>query len=310
VSIEIGEGTSPTGNFSTINWGNGSYFLKTETDPNNGSNYTISGTSQLLSVPYALHSGNGLGKISITGDTMFLGNGTNVVVPGISLANNKSFHACGADSIHNSSLDYNTMKDHEGNIYKTIQIGSQIWMAENLKVATYLNGDSIEYVTNNATWAGMGNGAYSYNNNNLSNNCPFGKLYNWYAVNDSRKICPTDWHVPSDLEWNILISVLDGSYNPSALGVQSTVAGNKMKSTGTKFWASPNSGADNESGFSALPGGYRKSDGGFASLRTEGYWWTSSAIDNDNALRRGISNSLFRNSANKKLGFSVRCLKD
>jgi uncharacterized protein (TIGR02145 family) len=310
VTIEIGAGTSPTGNFSTINWGNGLYYLKTETDPNNGTNYTISGTTQLLSVPYALHSGNGLLKISITGDTMFLGDGTKVVVPGISLANNKSFHTCGADSVHNASLNYNTMKDQEGNIYKTIQVGSQTWMAENLKAVTYLNGDSIVNITNNATWAGMGIGAYSYNNNNASNNCPYGKLYNWFAVNDNRKLCPSGWHVPSDLEWNSLISVLDGSFNPTAIGIQSTLAGNKMKSTGIQFWVSPNSGANNESGFSALPGGYRKADGIYASLRTEGYWWTSSAFDNDNALRRGISNFLFRDSANKKIGFSVRCVKD
>jgi uncharacterized protein (TIGR02145 family) len=202
------------------------------------------------------------------------------------------------------------MKDHEGNIYKTIQVGSQTWMAENLKVVTYLNGDSIVNVTNNATWAGMGVGAYSYNNNNPSNNCPYGKLYNWYAVNDSRKICPSGWHVPSDLEWNTLISVLDGAYNPTIIGAQSAVAATKMKSTGVKFWVSPNSGANNESGFSALPGGYRKTDGVFASLRTEGYWWTSSTFDNDNAIRRGVSNFLFRDNSNKRIGFSVRCIKD
>ncbi len=301
-TIEIGAGTSPTGTLSSINWGNGTYFLKTETDPNNGTNYTITGTSQLLSVPYALHSGNGLVKISITGDTMYLGDGTKVVVPGISLANNKSFHTCGADSVHNSSLDYNTMKDHEGNIYKTIQIGSQTWMAENLKVVTYLNGDSIVNVTNNATWAGMGVGAYSYNNNNPSNNCPYGKLYNWYAVNDSRKICPSGWHVPSDQEWTILTDHLGGVEKASS----------KLKSK--SGWFEEGHDGNNSSGFSALPGGNRYHGlGTFNLLGHWGYWWSSSEFNINDAWYRGMdcSNSVvLRYLDYKEDGFSVRCLKD
>ncbi|MFN5628176.1 MAG: fibrobacter succinogenes major paralogous domain-containing protein [Bacteroidota bacterium] len=270
-SIEIGAGTVLSGNFAAINWANGPYFIKTETDPAGGTNYTISGTSQLLSVPYSLYSGNGIVGVSPTGDTLYLGNGSHIFVPGISAANNNgggqigiTQHTCGADSVHNPALTYGSITDQDGNVYKTIVIGTQEWMAENLKSSHYLNGDLIPWVTNEATWGALTTGAACwYNNDSITYNCPYGRLYNWYAVTDTRNVCPTGWHVPSDAEWTTLINHIDTN---AVGGSNNNTAGGKMKSTGTQYWPSPNTDATNESGFSGLPGGGRSSNGAFAAL--------------------------------------------
>jgi uncharacterized protein (TIGR02145 family) len=310
VSIEIGGGTVVSGTFATINWANGPYFIKTETDANGGSNYSITGTSQLLSVPYAFFSGNGIVGVSSTGDTLYLGNGTHLIVPGISAANNSSGgqtgitqHTCGADSVHNSTLNYGSMTDQDGNVYKTIVVGTQEWMAENLKASHYRNGDAIALVNDNTTWQGVNTGATCFYNNDIAaNNCPYGKLYNWYAASDVRNLCPTGWHVPSDAEWTTLTTFLGGN-----------VAGGKMKSTGTQYWISPNAAADNSSGFSGLPGGTRNLNGTFDEIGYGGGWWSSTESNTNNAWYR----SLYYTNGNvggwnygKTFGVSVRCLRD
>jgi uncharacterized protein (TIGR02145 family) len=322
-SIEIGGGTLVNGNFANINWANGPYFIKTETDPAGGNNYTITGTTQLLSVPYALFSGNGIVGVSATGDTLYLGNGNHIIVPGISASNSgggqtvNTTHSCGVTNIHNPNLNYGSMTDQDGNTYKTIIIGTQEWMAENLKASHYRNGDLIPVVTNDATWAGLTTGATCwYNNDSATYNCPYGKLYNFYAAADVRNLCPTGWHVPSDTEWNTLIGFLDPSINPNPIGVQSAIAGGLMKSTGTLYWTSPNQDATNASGFSALPDGVRDFDGQngiFGFVFVYGAWWSSTEPNTSEAwTRRLLFNGGFveRNAYPKLVGVSVRCIRD
>ncbi|MDT3740724.1 MAG: fibrobacter succinogenes major paralogous domain-containing protein [Candidatus Kapabacteria bacterium] len=193
-------------------------------------------------------------------------------------------------------FDFNTCTE--------IQIGSQIWMCRNLDVDHYRNGDSIPQVTNPTQWANLKTGAWCYYNNDPANGAVYGKLYNWYAVNDPRGLAPAGWHVPSDAEWATLISYLGGDI----------VAGGKMKETGTMHWLSPNEGATNSSSFTALPGGCRVvSSGGFFSLRYGGFWWSASEYDEANAW---VSYLDYYNTNNvsyyddKVFGFSVRCVKD
>jgi uncharacterized protein (TIGR02145 family) len=538
VSIEIGTGTSQQGTFSAINWGNGTYFLRTETDPTGGTNYSIEGTSQLLSVPYALHAN--CVSSSLSGDTLIVGckkyvipgiidanppptlnnglvgywpfngnandesgngnNGavigatlttdrfgktnsaycfdginqyiegvfsnfplgnsarsvsawvqlprTNVsVVPfivswglgtadqssanqafgvftnypntigiwqsfgsseqnevynGASLSQNVYFHlavsispsgyftfyinskpvysntivgmntvansnifrfgrsthtntdgwagyflgciddiriynraltqeeitylandkpttstnttahSCGATEVHNPDKTYGTVTDVDGNTYKTIQIGAQTWMAENLKTTKYRNGITITKVSTINTE----NGSYTSYNNDVNNDCPYGKYYDWYAVTNTNQICPVGWHVPTDAEWNILIANLDPSYNPAANGTQSATAGGKMKSTGMKYWQSPNSDASNSSGFSGIAGGlasqYTNDQG--VLMYVMGWWWSSTqGLDVSTAWSRVLnydSGNLRRDNSSKGIPLSIRCIKD
>jgi uncharacterized protein (TIGR02145 family) len=192
----------------------------------------------------------------------------------------------------------------DGYTYSSIVLGNgQEWMAENLRTTTYANGDIIPNVTDGDQWWYLSTGAWvNYNNDSQYEN-PYGKLYNWYTVADSRNVCPTGWHVPSDAEWTILIDYLgDGSD-----------AGGKMKSTGTQYWLSPNTDATNESGFSGLPGGIRVADGSCLGIGTHGYWWSSSELDTAFAwaFELGyLSGDVFMDNDGKWSGLSVRCLRD
>jgi uncharacterized protein (TIGR02145 family) len=348
-SLEVGGGTVLSGNFANINWANGPFFVKTETDVNGGSNYTISNTSQLLSVPYALYATNAGNNtpgpqgpagpqgatgatgpegpqgeqgppgnpasddqnlsVSATGDTLFLQNGGFVIIPGISAANNGgqtgiTAHNCGATNVHNPAKTYGTMTDQQGNVYKTIVIGTQEWMAENLKTTIYRNGNSIANITDNTQWSGLTTGAWCYYNNNSQYECPYGKLYNWYAVADPRNVCPTGWHVPTDAEWTTLTTFLGGE----------SIAGAKMKNTGTQYWLSPNTGATNESGFSGLPGAFRILNGTFYNtLGYNGAWWSSTEDVTVGAWLRSLGyagGDTSRDGANKRYGYYARCLRD
>jgi uncharacterized protein (TIGR02145 family) len=348
-TLEIGGGTVLSGNFANINWANGPYFVKTETDLNGGSNYTITSTTQLLSVPYALYAANAGNStpgpqgpagpqgpqgeqgpagnpatddqqlaVSATGDTLFLQNGGFVIIPGISAANNGgggqtgiTAHSCGATNVHNPAKTYGSMTDQQGNVYKTIVIGNQEWMAENLKTSIYRNGEAIANVTDNTQWAGLTTGAWCYFNNDSQYECPYGKLYNWYAVADPRNVCPTGWHVPTDDEWSVLINYLD----PNADGGNNypNIAGGKLKSTGLQYWLSPNQDATNESGFSGLPAGYRSDNGSFSSIGYDGVWWSSTEYGTDYAWYRNLNyggGDADRGDNDKGFGFSVRCLRD
>ena len=218
---------------------------------------------------------------------------------------NQSQHSCGATNVHNPSKTYGTMNDQQGNEYKTIVIGAQEWMAENLKTTIYRNGNVIDNLTDDSQWFGLTTGAWASYNNDNQYDCPYGKVYNWFAVADPRYLCPTGWHVPTDGEWTTLYDYLGG------LG--SEFAGGKMKTTGSQYWNSPNQYATNESGFSGLPGGYRDYYGDFSNVGYGGSWWSSSESGTLNAWKRLLSfdfGSAFKGTYDKRSGLSVRCLRD
>ena len=190
-----------------------------------------------------------------------------------------------------------------GYTYTSVVLGNgQEWMAENLRTATYANGDPIPNITDNAQWSGLTTDAWCNYENSASNGALYGKLYNWFTVSDPRNVCPAGWHVPTDAEWTTLTDFLGGE----------SVAGGKMKTT--TGWEAPNYGATNESGFSGLPGGNRDfSIGTFNTFGYFGYWWSSSEYDTsfpwarDLIYGNGIATRFYNN---KRLGFSVRCLRD
>jgi uncharacterized protein (TIGR02145 family) len=219
-----------------------------------------------------------------------------------------------------------SVTDASGNTYPTVTIGTQVWMAENLRTTKYSDGSNIPVVTDNTQWANNWNNGNPlqqpmmcwYNNDQAAYTAnKFGALYNWYAINSAtngnKNVCPTGWHVPTDAEWNILIANLDPSYNPTANGYQSATAGGKMKSTGTQYWISPNTGATNSSGWSGLPGGGRNNDGTFGSIGDNGHWWSSTESNTYGAWLRYLFYDygvVYRNNYVKTNGFSVRCLRD
>jgi uncharacterized protein (TIGR02145 family) len=450
VSIEFGGGTG----FNAINWANGLYFIKTETDPLGGTNYTITGTSQLLSVPFALYAktaengfsgdyndltnkpslfdgnynslnnkpalfdgnyssltnkpslfdgnynsltnkpslfdgnynsltnkpllfdGNynnlsnkpslfdGLwssltgkptfatiatsgsyndlsnkpdisdsinskavllsGNQTINGNKTFAGtiigtiNANNTVISNVAIpitkkdAVNKTYVDSLIIQVMNSfsrsnetftSLTTGLLTDNNGNNYGIIKIGSQWWMKGNLLSTRFKDGTSIPLVTNATSWTNLTTPGYCwYNNDSNTYKNTYGALYNWYAVNTG-KLCPTGWHVPSDVEWAILINYLGGD----------TIAGGKMKETGTIHWQSPNTGATNSSEFSALPGGYRYNYGAFNYLGTYSSWWSSTESSVNSSWKRElgyVTKDIKRYSYFKSDGYYIRCLRD
>ena len=204
----------------------------------------------------------------------------------------------------------NSVKDIDGNKYKTLKIGNQIWLSENLKTTTYNDGTAIPLVKSYDAWAELSTPAYCWYNNDSTNKEVYGALYNWYAVN-TKKICPEGWHVPTDEEWTELRTYLGDKGN----------AGLALKESGTSHWRSPNSDASNTTGFTGLPGGYRDYKGPFNLLRKDAYWWSSTEsyryISTDSASPisfyrnlRYDDHDLFRNVTDKSFGLCVRCLKD
>lgn len=197
-----------------------------------------------------------------------------------------------------------SLTDMDGNVYKTIKIGDQWWMAENLKVTHYRNGDAIQNISANNGWISLSVGAYCEYDNDRKKITTYGRLYNWYAVNDSRDIAPSGWHVPSDAEWQILVEYLGGTSN----------AGGGIKEIGTKHWSTPNMGATDESGFCALPGGYRYYvDGNYNYMGSNAFFWSATERTRDYAWYRNLtfnSSVVGRSSYYKRYGFSVRLVKD
>jgi uncharacterized protein (TIGR02145 family) len=192
--------------------------------------------------------------------------------------------------------------------YDSVKIGSQVWMLKNLNVDHYRNGDSIIEVREDEKWYNLSTGACCYYNNDTANGATYGKLYNWYAVNDPRGLAPAGWHIPTNAEWKELVN-----YFGSA-----SVAGGKLKSTGTYedgngLWRSPNTDASNESGFTALPGDYRLNIGTFRTVGYYGAWWSSTDTTSSEAwgIFMYYDKSLLNNwYYNKNNGYSVRCIKD
>ncbi len=197
--------------------------------------------------------------------------------------------------------------DIDGNVYNTVQIGTQTWMAGNLRTSHYNDGAPIPNVKDNTEWNNLTSGAYAwYDNDSALYEIPYGKLYNWYAI-ETGKLCPAGWHVANEDEWLLLGSYLGGS----------SVAGGKLKATGTiengdGLWLAPNTGATNSTGFNGLPGGRRYSNGAFEQIGIKGVWWSS--IDNPGYSfswgTENINERLNGASYNVKNGVSVRCIKD
>lgn len=206
---------------------------------------------------------------------------------------------------YGSDLTFTTFSvtDIDGNGYSTVTIGTQIWMAENLKTTKYNDGTVIPLVTDEGAWAELITPGISWYDNNIDNKNTYGALYNWFTVNTG-KLCPTGWHVPSDAEWTTLTTYLGGQ----------SVAGGKLMETGRSHWKSPNSGATNTSGFTALPGGTRYSqDGSFHYLGEHGFWWSFTEASASHAWFRSIysnGSSIDPGNVPKHNGFSVRCLGD
>lgn len=197
-----------------------------------------------------------------------------------------------------------TVNDIDGNLYHTVTIGSQVWIVENLKVTQYNDGTPIPLVTVGANWGTLTTPAYCwYNNSYATYGAVYGALYNWYAINTG-KLCPPGWHVPTSAEWAVLTDYLGGE----------SEAGGKLKEIETTHWASPNNGATNETGFTALPGGSRYNNGAFQlNVTFNGLWWSSTEYSASNATYLSMSynnNIAWSNGNYKEAGFSVRCIKD
>ncbi|MDD3731172.1 MAG: fibrobacter succinogenes major paralogous domain-containing protein [candidate division Zixibacteria bacterium] len=216
-----------------------------------------------------------------------------------------------------------SVADLDGNVYQAVTIGNQVWMAENLKVTHYMNGDPIPHVEICQDWAGLSTGAYaSYNNcsdslvngsDSLVKECGF--LYNWYAVNDNRKLGMPGWHVPSIDEWKQLEMYLGMSRAEAGRsGHGGLDEGGELKEMGTTHWAIPNTGATNKSGFSALPCGFRRSNDGYIfSMGNFAYFWCSTEYDSYYAWYRALSydgSQVGHFYLKKRNGFSVRCVRD
>jgi uncharacterized protein (TIGR02145 family) len=198
----------------------------------------------------------------------------------------------------------NTLQDIDGNNYNTVQIGTQIWMKENLKTTRYKDGSTIPLVSDNTSWSNLTSPGYCWFKNDASTyGGTYGALYNWYSVSTG-KLCPDSWHVPTDAEWTMLVTFLGGP----------NLAGGKMKEQGTAHWISPNVGATNESSFTGLPGAYRDEGGGFyETVGHYGFWWSSTELSSTNAWDRGLryeTNEIRTGEGYKKVGMSIRCLKN
>ena len=205
------------------------------------------------------------------------------------------------------ALDFGLVYDIDSNLYRTVRIGDQVWMAENLRVKHYNNGDPIENLMDSEIWFSIDSGAYCIFNFDIHKNehkYYYGPLYNYYAAVDERKIAPSGWHVPSDEEWRILIEYLGGE----------EIAGGKLKATSTEHWAGDNTGATNETGFSGLPSGFRLERLDSVNFGYRGYcgYWSTTG-NQTHAWMISLSwntGSINRTKMSKQTGMSIRCIKD
>jgi len=329
ISLNVGNGVVVSGTFSGINWGSGNKFLHVLM--NAGSGVVDLGTQQMMSVPYALyaHKAGSINlTVSLTGDTLFQGNGDFIIVPGISLANSNnqsniitndsliegdlgvvllpgiltcqdeyiSVTGCGGQE----SLLYNDIQ------YSLIEINGQCWFAENLSTSKYRTGANIISGLSGPAWAAINEGAYSFYNNDQNNGYVNGNLYNYFAVTDSRGLCPTGWHRPSDCEWMYLeMSINMPLMDLENFGYRGINQGALLKANSSWIYES---GLNNNLGFNARPAGYREYQGSFSGLNTNAIFWTSTG----NIVRVLVSQNsqLNRDGQPSNAGSSIRCIKD
>jgi len=334
LTIEIGSGkpTIASGPFSSIPWSAGPIFLQTEIDPTGGTNYTIVGKSQILSVPYALYAketGNvtetdpvfNAQGMKLTGDQTISGHKTftgNITVPEPLNPDDVATKAY-VDAIL-SNLSATGAIDADGNIYSIVRLGSQVWMGENLKTTKFKDGTAIPLVTDNTVWSNLTAPGYCWYSNNSANKDTYGALYNWYTVNTGN-LCPAGWHVPIDADWATLENFLIANgYN-----YDGTTTGNKIAKAlaSTALWTSSSiTGAvgntdypakRNATGFTALPSGIRDITGSFNWIGNVGYWWSATELDVTDAWYFRLQfdyDGVTRYYFFKVDGQSVRCLKD
>ncbi len=253
-------------------------------------NWTVASSWSNNTVPPAiLPDGDVINISTMTGGSCIL-NTTQTISAGASLN-----IAAGANFIIQGNFTI------AGAVTPSVTIGTQVWSLQNLAVSMYRNGDSIPQVADPTAWKNLTTGAWCYNNNDTSVGRVYGKLYNWFAVNDSRGLAPQGWHVPTDAEWTTLVTFLGGE----------AVAGSTMKTiTG---WNPPNAGATNSSGFTGLAAGYRYDNGSYVVAGNDAVWWTSTELTADVAWLYELSyfnTKAFRSKFYKKSGYSVRLVKD
>ncbi len=326
ISILVGQGLNASTNFSSLNWSNSDTFLQLILNAGSaGATSDIDlGTQQLLSVPYSLYANQIATSVSASGDTLYVGNQF-VIVPGISAANPQSMSGLGSIVLPNNTtcqtlyISVNGCNGQDSLLYNDtyydlVDINGQCWFAENLATANYNDGSPIPNVTGFSAWGALTTPAYCWYNNNISYKPVYGGLYNYFAV-ETGNLCPTGWHVASDCDWMYLENSLGLSpVDQSTSGWRGAALplGGKLKNNA---WTSPNLGASNSSGFSALPGGFRMgtSSGTFSGIVNYGFWWTSSNNNTTTAWHRGMGYNelgLDRDIIIKKYGASVRCIKD
>ncbi|MEY4330720.1 MAG: hypothetical protein RL609_1468 [Bacteroidota bacterium] len=258
--------------------------------------------------------------VSLVGDTMYNSLGGYFIIPGVSLANDPELPGnsqCFGEVISISSCNGQFTLTYDGRTYSLVEIGGQCWFADNLATDQYLNGDPITTGLSNTSWQNTTAGAFAIYNNDLVNDAAYGKLYNWYTTVDSRGLCPTGWHVPTDCEWMYLersIGMLSAEEQQTS-GVNRGVIGNiggALKSL--NYWSSPNTGATNSSNLNILPGGIRGESGFYIYLGTEAHIWTSTPIVNSSQgtarLLRSNGSYIYRTSLPNARGMSVRCVKN
>lgn len=221
-----------------------------------------------------------------------------------------------------NGVDWSSLMAGSANIAPTVSLCSKVWMTRNLDVVTYRNGDTIPQVTDQTQWGSLclgscnsGLGAWCwYNNDSATYAATYGKLYNWYAVNDPRGLAPIGWHIPTYYEWNELVICADPLADTSiyAISPQSLIAGGLLKEKDTSHWNNPNTGATNATGFTGLPGGMRTNTE-FSYIGIMGWWWTSTRLSSLNSWNRILYHNqsyMVGNGFQKTYGFSVRCIKD
>jgi len=220
---------------------------------------------------------------------------------------------------HITGQDTLTVIDVDSNIYHTVTVRDQVWMKENLKTTRYNDSTAIPYIKDDNEWMALKSPGYTWYEYDKENKDIYGALYNWYAVN-TNKLCPVGWHVPTDDEWNMLEIYLGMQpYEAQNISYRGTSKAFKLKATGTVqestgLWHTPNEGATNETGFSAIPGGFIYYNDGYSyGLGSYGFWWASEEFNKPDAWYRLLyyhSAYMSRSTYNKGYGFSVRCLKD